>query len=307
MGFVERRPEPRVRPDDGGLRWGLAHAEFQIGRVIDAIEQLGKLDNTLVIYIQGDNGASAEGRPQGLLNEMTFFNANPESFEEVLARMDELVGPMTFNHYPIGWAHAMDTPLQWTKQLASHFGGTRNDLVMSWPEGIQARGEIRQQFHHVVDILPTVLEASGLPVPTRVFGVEQEPIERVSMTYTWTDRDAPSRCTSQYFEMLGNRAIYQDGWVAATTPTTPPWVSVAEAADPIDGYDWELYNVAEDFSQSRNLVKSDPEKLRELQRAFYIEAVKYNVLLIDNSKIERLDVSNRPSNIRGQDAFIYYE
>jgi arylsulfatase len=285
----------------------LAHADFQIGRVIDSVEALGELDNTLVIFIQGDNGASAEGSRQGLLNEMTFFNAIPESFDEVLRRMDELGGPMTFNHYPIGWAHAMDTPFQWTKQIASHFGGTRNGLVMAWPKGIQARGEVRSQFHHVIDILPTVLEATGLPAPARVFGVEQEPIEGVSMAYTWTDAAAPSRRTTQYFEMLGNRAIYQDGWVAATTPTTPPWVSVAAAVDPIDGYEWELYNVAEDFSQATNVARANPDKLRELQRAFYIEAVKHNVLPLDNTKVERLDVSNRPSNIRDRDTFTYYD
>jgi arylsulfatase len=285
----------------------LSHADHQIGRVVDAVEGLGELENTLVIYIQGDNGASAEGSRQGLLNEMTFFNGVPESFAEVLRRMDELGGPTTFNHYPIGWAHAMNTPFQWTKQVASHFGGTRNGLVMAWPRGIKARGEIRSQFHHVIDILPTILEATGLPAPTRVYGVEQAPIEGVSMAYTWNDAKAPSRRTSQYFEMLANRAIYHDGWVAATTPTTPPWVGVAEAVDPIDGYQWELYHVAEDFSQATDLATSNPEKLRELQRAFYIEAVKHGVLPIDNSKVERLDVQNRPSNVRGVKEFNYYE
>jgi len=200
----------------------------------------------------------------------------------------------------------MDTPFQWTKQVASHFGGTRNGMVMAWPKRIKAKGEIRPQFHHVIDILPTVLEATGLPAPRTVYGVTQAPIEGVSMAYTWDDAKAPSRRTSQYFEMLANRAIYQDGWVAATTPTTPPWVSIAEKIDPIDGYDWELYNVAEDFSEADDLAASHPEKLRELQRAFYIEAVKYDVLPIDNSKAERLDVSNRPSNIRGIKEFTYY-
>lgn len=285
----------------------LSHADYQIGRVINAVEAMGELDNTLVIYIQGDNGASAEGSRQGLINEMTFFNAIPEDFKEVLRRMDELGGPTTFNHYPIGWAHAMDTPFQWTKQVASHFGGTRNGMVMAWPKRIKARGEIRSQFHHVIDVLPTVLEAAGLPKPLRVYGVEQAPIEGVSMAYTWDDANAPSRRTSQYFEMVANRAIYQDGWVAATTPTTPPWASFSEAVDPIDGYEWELYHVADDFSQATDLAKSNPDKLRELQRAFYIEAVKYNVLPIDNTKVERLDVRNRPSNIRGVKAFTYYD
>lgn len=285
----------------------LSHADFEIGRVVQAIDDLGQLDNTLIIYIQGDNGASAEGSPQGLLNEMTFFNNIPEDFDEVLRRMDELGGPMTFNHYPIGWAHAMDTPFQWTKQIASHFGGRRNGLVISWPKGIAANGEFRTQFHHVIDILPTVLEAAGIPAPTLVDGVQQAPIEGVSMNYTFEDSEAPSTHTTQYFEMFANRAIYDNGWVATTTPTTPPWVSIAEAVDPIDGYDWELYNIKEDFSQAHNLAAENPEKLRELQRQFYIEAVKYNVLPLDNSKVERLDVRNRPSNIRGLNKFTYYD
>ncbi len=285
----------------------LAHADYQMGRIIDAIEEMGQLDNTLIIYIQGDNGASAEGSPQGLLNEMTFFNNLKEPFEEVLRRKDELGGPMTFNHYPIGWAHAMDTPFQWTKQIASHFGGTRNGLAISWPKRIKAHGEIRPQFAHVSDIMPTILEAIGLPQPQSVYGIQQEPVEGVSMVYSFDDAKAESKRTTQYFEMFANRAIYNDGWVAATTPTTPPWVSVAEAVDPIDGYDWELYNVAEDFSQANDLAKASPDKLRELQRLFYIEAVKHNVLPLDNSKVERLDVNNRPSNIRGLKEFTYYD
>lgn len=285
----------------------LSHADYQIGRVIDAIKELGELDNTLIIYIQGDNGASAEGSAQGLLNEMTFFNAIPEDFSELLRRMDEIGGPKTFNHYPIGWAHAMDTPFQWTKQIASHFGGTRNALAISWPKGIKAKGEIRSQFHHVIDILPTILEAAGIEAPTLVDGVQQAPIEGVSMVYAFKDAKAPSRHTTQYFEMFANRAIYDNGWVATTTPTTPPWVSIAKAVDPIDGYKWELYNIEKDFSESQNLAKKYPDKLRELQRLFYIEAVKFNVLPLDNSKVERLDVKNRPSNIRGINAFTYYD
>ena len=285
----------------------LSHADHQMGRIVAAIEEMGELDNTLIIYIQGDNGASAEGSPQGLLNEMTFFNNIPEKFSEVLGRMDELGGPMTFNHYPIGWAHAMDTPFQWTKQVASHFGGTRNGLAISWPKRIKAKGEVRSQFHHVIDILPTILEAVGLEAPTLVNGVQQAPIEGVSMAYAFEDAAAPSKRTTQYFEMFANRAIYDEGWIATTTPTTPPWVSVADATDPIDGYEWELYNVAQDFSQSTNLAESNPEKLRELQRLFYIEAVRYDVLPLDNTKVERLDVNNRPSNIRGMSKFTYYD
>jgi len=285
----------------------LAHCDFQIGRVIDAIEAMGELDNTLIIYIQGDNGASAEGSPQGLLNEMTFFNNIKEPFEEVLRRMDELGSPMTFNHYPIGWAHAMDTPFQWTKQVASHFGGTRNALAISWPKRIKARGELRSQFHHVIDIMPTILEATKIPKPASVYGIQQAPVEGVSMAYTFDEADAPSKRTTQYFEMFANRAIYNDGWVAVTTPITPPWVGIAKAVDPVDGFEWELYNVAKDFSESQNLAKSNPKKLRELQRLFYIEAVKYNVLPLDSTKVERLDVRNRPSNIRGLNEFTYYD
>jgi arylsulfatase len=285
----------------------LAHCDHQMGRIIDAIEEMGELDNTLVIYIQGDNGASAEGSRQGLLNEMTFFNNLKEPFSEVLRRMDELGGPMTFNHYPIGWAHAMDTPFQWTKQIASHFGGTRNGLAISWPKRISARGEVRPQFHHVIDIMPTVLAAVGIPAPFSVYGIQQDPVEGVSLMYAFDDPSAPSRRTMQYFEMFANRAFYKDGWVAATTPIAPPWVGVVKPVDPIDGYEWELYNVAKDFSQANNLAKSNPEKLRELQRLFYIEAVKYNVLPLDNTKVERLDVQNRPSNIRGLKEFTYYD
>jgi arylsulfatase len=285
----------------------LAHADNEIGRVVDSIEALGELDNTLIIYIQGDNGASAEGSQQGLLNEMTFFNNIPEDFNELLKHIDELGGPMTFNHYPIGWAHAMDTPFQWTKQVASHFGGTRNGMAISWPKGIKARGEIRPQFEHVIDILPTILDVTGIPAPASVYGIQQAPIEGKSMRYAFDDAKAPSNHTTQYFEMFANRALYNDGWVVATTPTTPPWVAIADKTDPIDGYKWELYNIDEDFTESNDLAASNPEKLRELQRQFYIEAVKYDVLPLDNSKVERLDVNNRPSNIRGMSEFTYYD
>jgi arylsulfatase len=285
----------------------LAHCDHQMGRIVDAIEEMGQLDNTLIIFIQGDNGASAEGSRQGLLNEMTFFNNLKEPFEEVLRRMDELGGPMTFNHYPIGWAHAMDTPFQWTKQIASHFGGTRNGLAVSWPKRIAARGEVRPQFAHVIDIMPTVLEAVGLTAPFSVYGIQQDPVEGTSMVYAFDGAKAASPHTTQYFEMFANRAIYDNGWVAATTPIAPPWVGVVKPVDPIDGYKWELYNVAEDFSQANDLAASNPEKLRELQRLFYIEAVKYNVLPLDNTKVERLDVQNRPSNIRGLKEFTYYD
>lgn len=285
----------------------LSHADHQFGRLIDAIDQTGELDNTLVIYIQGDNGASAEGSAQGLLNEMTFFNNIKEDFEEVYRRKDELGGPMTFNHYPIGWAHAMDSPFQWTKQVASHFGGTRNGMVMCWPKRIKNVGQVCSQFHHVIDITPTILEATGLPAPDSINGITQDPMDGVSMAYTWDDHSADSKRKTQYFEMFANRALYHDGWIACTTPPIAPWVSVADPVDVIDGYEWELYNINEDFSESNNIVKDHPEKLKELQRLFYIEAVKHDVLPLDNSKAERLDVRNRPSLTEGRDTFVYYD
>ncbi len=287
----------------------LSHCDHQMGRILDAIEAQGELDNTLVIYIQGDNGASAEGGPNGLLNEMTVFNAIPEDFKEVLRRMNELGGPNTFNHYPIGWAHAMNTPFQWTKQIASHFGGTRNGMVISWPARIKEAGGLRSQFASVIDIMPTILEAVGVSAPTSINGVAQKPIEGTSLVYTFADAKAPSKHTTQYFEMFGNRAIYHDGWVAATTPGVAPWDSAAEMegrVPPVLDYKWELYNVTDDFSEANNLAAENPAKLKELQELFWTEAEKYNVLPIENSRIDRFDVSLRPSLTRGREEFTYY-
>jgi arylsulfatase len=282
----------------------LSYCDTQMGRIVDAIADMGKLDNTLIIYIQGDNGASAEGGPNGLLNEMTFFNAIPEEFSEIKRRMDELGGPTTFNHYPIGWAHAMDTPFQWTKQIASHFGGTRNGMVMSWPARIKDKGTVRTQFHHVIDIAPTILDAIGVPMPAVLNGVPQKPVEGVSMVYTFDDPKAPTTRRTQYFEMFANRAIYNDGWVAATTPPLPPWGSGATI--PVDDYKWELYDITKDFSEANNLAAQEPKKLREMQELFWIEAARHNVLPLDNSKLERMNVDNRPSLTRGRALFTYY-
>jgi arylsulfatase len=287
----------------------LAHCDHQMGRILDTIEALGELNNTLVIYIQGDNGASGEGGMQGLLNELTVFNSIPEDMKEVIRRMDELGGPTTFNHYPVGWAHAMDTPFQWTKQIASHFGGTRNGLVISWPARIKDKGGIRTQFHHVIDIMPTILEAVGVPAPTSINGVAQKPIEGVSMVSTFDDAKSPSKHTTQYFEMFGNRAIYHDGWVAATTPGVAPWDTAAEVEGRLPAvldYQWELYNVSKDFSEAVNLAAKEPAKLKELQDLFWTEAEKYNVLPIENSRIDRFDVNNRPSLTTGRDEFTYF-
>jgi arylsulfatase A-like enzyme len=287
----------------------LSHCDNQMGRILDTIKELGELDNTLVIYIQGDNGASGEGGMQGLLNEMTVFNAIPEDFKEVKRRMDELGGPNTFNHYPVGWAHAMDTPFQWTKQIASHFGGTRNGMVISWPARIKDVGGLRTQFSSVIDIMPTLLEAVGVPAPTSINGVTQKPIEGTSLVYTFDDAKAPSKHTTQYFEMFGNQGIYHDGWVAATTPGVAPWDSAAEAQGRLPAvldYKWELYNVSEDFSEANDLAAKEPAKLKELQDLFWKEAEKYNVLPIENSRINRFDVNIRPSLTRGRDTFTYY-
>jgi len=284
----------------------LSHADHQMGRIVDAIEEMGKLEDTLIIYIQGDNGASAEGTPQGLLNENAIMNAIPEDFDQVLVRMDELGSPTTFNHYPVGWAHAMDTPFQWTKQIASHFGGTRNGLVLSWPGRIKSEGGIRTQFHHVIDIAPTILEVAGVSMPAALNGVPQKPLEGVSMVYTFDDAKAPSKRRTQYFEMFVNRAIYDDGWVATTKPAVLPWV-MGQPTPGIDSYEWELYNITEDFSQATNLANEEPEKLRELQDLFWIEAAKYDVLPLDNTKVERFDVRLRPSLTRGRSVFTYFD
>ena len=284
----------------------LAHCDYQIGRVIDVVEEMGELDNTLIIFIQGDNGASGEGTLQGLANEVGVAgNGVPESLEYLISIMDELGGPTTYNHYPVGWAHAMDTPFQWTKQVASHFGGTRNGLVISWPARIKDKGGIRPQLHHVIDIVPTLLETTGLAFPAELNGVKQKAIEGVSMAYSFANANAPSTRTTQYFEMLANRAIYHDGWVAATTPLRLPWVTIGYEPSP-DDFQWELYHVAEDFSEANDLATQNPAKLEELQAVFDREATKYSVYPLDSSFVPRVDPAIRPSLTRGRSVFTYY-
>ena len=289
----------------------LEQTDYNAGRVLDAIAQVGQLDNTLVIYIVGDNGASAEGTMQGSLNEIAMINGILEDYKEVLKQKADLGTWKTHNHYPIGWAHAMNTPMQWAKQIASHYGGTRNGMVIHWPARIKQAG-IRSQWHHTIDIVPTILEVTGLQQPAAVNGVAQKPIEGVSMTYSFDNAQVPSARRTQYFEMFGNRGIYHDGWIACTTPLLAPWTdrtdsSVRVTEDVIGGYKWELYHVADDFSEAVNLADKYPDKLRELQLLFYAEAAKYNVLPIDDSKAERMDVSIRPSLTRGRSEFAYYE
>ncbi len=285
----------------------LAYCDDQINRFLDALEETGRMDNTIVIYIMGDNGPSGEGGAQGMLNEMTLFNGVIEDFDDVKKAYDNLGGPMYFNHMPAGWAHAMSTPFQWTKVVASHFGGTRNGMVISWPERIKDKGGLRTQFHHVIDILPTVLEAADIPAPVKVNGFDQKPIEGVSMAYTFDAPKAKSRRTTQYFEIFARRSVYHNGWVAATTPKTAPWIPNKPSENAHTDYDWELYNVDEDFSQAVNLAEQYPEKLQELKDQFIVEATKYNVLPLDDSTIERFDVANRPSLTAGRKTFTYYE
>jgi arylsulfatase len=284
----------------------LAFTDHNIGRVLDALEETGQMDNTLVIYIQGDNGPSGEGSLQGSTCEVG-IHRGLEDLPFLLSMIDELGGPKTYNHYPVGWAQAMATPFGWMKQIASHFGGTRNGLVISWPKRIRDVGGLRTQFHHVIDIAPTILEAVGVQAPLAINGVKQRPIEGVSIMYTFDDPKAPSARRTQYFEMMGNRALYHDGWIACTTPKRPPWVNFGVSSkNPADDYDWELYNVADDFSEARNVAREHPKKLRALQDLWWAEAAKYNVLPLDDRAGERIDPTIRPSLTRGRTRFTYY-
>ncbi len=277
------------------------YADHHIGRLIDAIDQVGVLEDTLIYYIIGDNGASAEGTPQGTFNEAIPFNGMSamETVQFLTEHMDKLGGPESYNHYAVGWAHAMDTPYQWTKQVASHWGGTRNGMIVRWPKGIQAKGEIRNQFHHVIDVAPTVLEAAQLPEPTFVHGVGQVPMQGVSMKYSFDDAAVADRHETQYFEMFGNRGIYHKGWTAVTRHRTP-WIMTGETP-PFDDDVWELYDTSKDWSQARDLSKVMPEKLHELQRLWIIEATRNGVLPMDDRGAERFnaDFAGRPVLVRG--------
>ncbi|MFO0844769.1 MAG: sulfatase-like hydrolase/transferase [Gemmataceae bacterium] len=286
----------------------LAYTDHEIGRVIQAVEDIGKLDNTLIIYISGDNGASAEGSPIGTPNEVAQFNGIEFPVERQLKEFYDVWGSdRTYNHMAVGWTWAFDTPFKWTKQVASHFGGTKQGVCMAWPARIKDAGGIRHQFHHVIDIVPTILQATRIPAPVMVEGIAQKPIEGVSMAYTW-DRPnaaAPSKRKTQYFEMLGNRAIYHDGWMACTTPITAPWdLAGTSPPDVANGYKWELYDLTKDWTQANDLARSHPAKLRELQELFLVEAAKHQVFPLDNSLSSRL-LSPRPSLTAGRSVFTY--
>jgi len=285
----------------------LAYTDHEIGRVIQAVDDLGELDNTLIIYISGDNGASAEGMLNGTPNEFTTFNGVSVPVKDQFLWYDFWGSDRTFPHYAAGWAWAMDTPFKWVKQVASHRGGTANGMAMSWPGHITDVAGIRRQFHHVIDIVPTILEVTGIPAPDTIKGIKQRPIEGVSMVYTWDKKnaDAPTRHTTQYFEMLGNRAIYQDGWMAVTTPVNLPWeLNTATPPDVITGYKWELYNLNEDVTEYNDLADKMPDKLKQLQDVFYEQAKKYDVLPLDNSTLARF-MTQRPSATAGRTTFTY--
>ena len=280
------------------------HTDNEIGRLYQAVEDTGQLDNTLFIYIVGDNGASAEGQMNGAFNEMSFFNAAPESVEEMLKHVDKWGGPETYPHYAAGWAVAMDTPFEYTKQVASDFGGTRNGMVIRWPKGIKAKAELRSQFSHVIDIAPTVYEAAKIPAPKTVNGIEQDPIEGRSLVYSFDNAAAKETHTVQYFEMFGNRAIYSDGWYARTIHR-PAWS--LKASQPLAEDPWELYNSNDDFSLSNNVSGANEAKLKELQALFMSEAEKYHVLPIDDRLLERTNAElvGRPSVMEGRDTITY--
>jgi len=291
----------------------LEHTDYHVGRLIGALEDLEILDDTLVYYIIGDNGASAEGTLTGTINEYITINqcaenvallASVQTPEFLTQHIGEFGTPSAYNHYAAGWAHAMDTPYQWTKQVASHWGGTRNGTIVHWPKGIQARGGLRTQFHHVIDVAPTVLEVSGLPEPVMVNGVMQKPYEGVSMAYSFDDAQAAERHETQYFEMWVNRGIYHKGWTAVTRHSCP-WMPVKLPA--LDDDVWELYDTNTDWTQAHDLSKEMPDKLYELQRLFLIEAVKYNVLPLDDRQAERFnpDLAGRPVLTRGKSQLLF--
>ncbi|MBK8831749.1 MAG: arylsulfatase [Saprospiraceae bacterium] len=282
------------------------HTDHEVGRLVTALEKMGELDNTIFFYIVGDNGSSAEGGPEGTYNEMMALNGIPGDASQMMNHIEDWGSPNTFPHFAIGWAHAGNTPFQWAKQVASHFGGTRNGMVLHWPDRFKGNGEVRSQFHHVIDVAPTVLEAAGLPEPKMVNGVTQYPMDGVSMLYTIDDATAKDRRTTQYFEMFGNRGIYHNGWVACTRHSIP-WI--LGSAPPLEEDVWELYNIDEDFSEANNLAETNPEKLKELQEVFKQEAIKNHVFPIDDRRSERFNpaIAGRPDLLGPRKTLTVYE
>lgn len=283
-----------------------AYTDFEIGRVIQQVKDMGELDNTLIIYIVGDNGTSPEGTLSGTPNQWTAYNGILDyPIEDQLKYYDVWGSDKTYPHMAVAWSWAFDTPFKWTKQIASHFGGTRQGMVMSWPGHITDGGGVRNQFHHIIDIVPTILEATGVKAPDMVDGVKQKPIEGVSMEYTWPkeNADVPTTHNTQYFEMIANRGIYHDGWYANTTPPHGPWILNAPMPAPTE-YKWELYDLTKDYSQANDLAAAMPDKLKQMQTLWNEEAVKYNVLPLDNRTFAR-SVEPRPSATAGKTEFTY--
>jgi arylsulfatase len=286
----------------------LAYTDHEIGRVIQAVQDAGKLDNTLIIYISGDNGASPEGTLHGLYSEFAVLNGVHPTVAENMKFYDAWGTDQTYPHYAVPWAWALDTPYQWTKEVASHFGGTRNGMAMAWPARIKDAGGVRHQFHHVIDIVPTLLEAVGVPAPEMVNGITQKPIEGVSMAYTWgrAGADAPGQRTTQYFEMFGSRAIYHDGWIASAPPIVAPWALslTPPPTDVMNDFKWELYNLGDDWTQAKDLAARMPDKLRDMEQLFIMQAEKYQVFPLDDRLLPRY-VGPKPSYTLGRTVFNY--
>lgn len=286
----------------------MAYTDHEIGRIVETIENLGQFDNTLIIFICGDNGMSAEGSLNGTPNEVAYFNGVAFTVEQMLPLIPVWGTDRTYNHFAVPWAFAMDTPYRWVKQIASHLGGTRTGMVVTWPKRIKDAGGIRNQFHHVIDIAPTILDAIGIPQPTMVNGIAQRPYDGASMVYTWdrTNSDAPTTRNTQYFEIFGNRAIYHDGWMANTVPAVTPWegVNAHPPTDVMNGYKWELFNLVSDPTQTNDLAAKEPEKLRLMQELWLIEATRNQVLPLNNSQLPIL-TNQRPGPAAGRTQFVY--
>ncbi|MHA3789176.1 arylsulfatase [Flavobacterium hauense] len=288
----------------------LAFCDYQIGRILESIEKLGEKDNTLVIFIMGDNGASAEDPTgQGLTSEIGIMvNGEVDTEEFMLKNLDDFGGPWMAEHYSHSWAHAMNTPYQWDKKIASHLGGTRTGMVISWPKGIKQTGQVRSQYAHITDIVPTILEAAKIPQPKKVDGFDQQPMAGKSLMYSFDNAKAPETHTTQYYEIIANRAIYKDGWLASTTPRNLPWQGhPIPSENPETDYKWELYDLTKDFSQTDNIAAKNPEKLKEMQKAFDEEARKYNVYPLDDRYIDRVNPENRPNLNKGRTSYVFHE
>jgi arylsulfatase A-like enzyme len=285
----------------------LAYSDNQMGRLIDAIRQAGALDNTLIVFMQGDNGASAEGGPQGLFNDVTFMNGIKEDFATLRQHLNDLGSDKANNHYPVGWAHAMDSPFQYFKQIVSQLGAVRNGMVISWPARIKDKGGIRTQFHHVIDVAPTILDAVGVQAPSMLNGSPQKPLDGQSMVYTFDNPNAPSMRRIQYFELVGNLGIYEDGWAAGTEPTGFPWQVLGRPPFDINAQKWDLYHLTDDYSEAVNLADKEPQRLKDLQELFWAEAARNHALPVHDSSADMVKgLGIRPNPEAARTSFTFY-